>query len=73
MQLRVLRPIPFYKITMNQSLEDRRRELYVGVCIAVHSHPIVSQHDRKQIPLDALAEFDKVFHNSEQKEFEETI
>lgn len=58
---------------MNQSLEDRRRELYVGVCIAVHSHPIVSQHDRKQIPLDALKEFDRVFLNSNEREFEERL
>ena len=60
---------------MNQSLEDRRRELWVGVCIAATRKATCwdNSFTPSKIANDSLAEFDKVFHNSEQKEFEETI
>ena len=51
----------------NMNHEDRRKELYVGVCIAAHQQKRNGEYSRKQIPLDALAEFDQVFPNQERE------
>lgn len=59
---------------MNQSLEDRRRELWIGVCIAVNGTVNCLEYaTAPKYANAALAEFDKVFHNSEQKELSKII
>lgn len=60
---------------MNQSLEDRRRELWIGVCIAATRKATcwLDNISPSEVANEALAEFDKVFHNSEQKELSKII